>query len=301
MDFGGDVLFVQFAISATSTSVFSVIDLCRRAKRAGIGVVVGYHEGAREIDLLGLVSRAIYSAMAGATTTAIAFSAAGEQALRGAGFFTEIVRVPHGTAAIAIASPSQQAAVNKDFGLSVPTVLCLGFTHADKGTDLVIEAAEQISQASSGNVRFLIAGRPRKRKGIFRHMGRADKVFQKHLEKMAAARPNLDIEFRGFIPEDVATELLRQSGVVVLPYRKITQSGIANLALASGAAIVTSDLIGLADELCESGRYFSTGNALELAAQVSEVLADTELNTNLRRAALEKAAATRRARRADDS
>ena len=132
-------------------------------------------------------------------------------------------------------------------------------------------------------------------------MGRADKVFQKHLEKMAAARPNLDIEFRGFIPEDAATELLRQSGVVVLPYRKITQSGIANLALASGAAIVTSDLIGLADELCESGRYFSTGNALELAAQVSEVLADTELNTNLRRAALEKAAATRRARRADDS
>jgi glycosyltransferase involved in cell wall biosynthesis len=51
----------------------------------------------------------------------------------------------------------------------------------------------------------------------------------------------------GRVPEDEVTSLLAASDVVVLPFRRITTSGSAMLALAHGRPLIVPDLAALAD------------------------------------------------------
>ena len=287
--FGADMLFVQFAISAASSSLFSVLNLCRRAHGSGMKVVVGFHESAREFNLLGPVSRGIYRAIARYTSTAVAFSAAGEKALLDCGLFAGVVRVPLGTHPIEQARPLAANSVRTRYELEIPTVLCAGFTHPDKGTDLVLQVAEKVTQDLDGKVRFLIAGQPRQRRGLFRLMGQADEKFQIRLEQMAKESHGVNFLFCRYIPDEDIHEVMRQAAVVVLPYRSITQSGIANLALSSGAAIVASDIQGLAGELEDAAAYFSVDDTAGLAETLVSVLSDGVLSAQLRVLAIEKA------------
>jgi glycosyltransferase involved in cell wall biosynthesis len=274
IEFQPDVVFVQFAIAAASVNFWSIRSLSKKCFAAQIPVVVAYHEPLREYDLLGFVSRFIYRAMVRVTSVPIAFSSAGRQALTERGLFNEVAEFPHGTLGVATITDDDVQRVRDLYHVQKPLVLALGFTHPDKGTDVLLDAVDAIAEARSNEVQFLIAGSPRRRRGIFRILERRDVKFQQHLENQGRQITAVDVAFRGFVPDSDVAALLFVAEVVVLPYRKITQSGIANLALSSRSVVVSSDLPGLRSDLGDAAKYVAVGDSRAIAKQIAGLLGD---------------------------
>src|ERR1019366_7260995 len=128
-------------------------------------------------------------------------------------------------------------------------VLSLGLTQADKGTRLLVASMSGITRLLKGDVQFLIAGSPRARRGIFRLMGHNDRKFQRILTRGANSLTGVSIEMCGFVPDEDVSALFFLASAVVLPYRRATQSSVANEALSARAVIVASDIYELSSDL----------------------------------------------------
>lgn len=270
--FKPDVVIVQFAIAALSVNIWSVRSLCKRFSAARTPVVVTFHEPAREYNLLGFVTRLIYRMMVRVTDVPIVFSPAGRQALVERGLFENVVEVPLGTIGVTEITDEEIAHVRDLYEIRKPLVLTLGFTTVDKGVDVLLDAASEIAEMRSNDVQFLIAGKPRRRRGIFRVMERPDVKCQQRLETQANQLENVDIAFTDFVANADVAALLHTADVVVLPYRRITQSGVANLTLSSRSVVVCSDLPGLRSDLGNSAKYVAVGDPKALAEQVVSLL-----------------------------
>lgn len=283
-DFAPDIVVVQFALAALSMNIWSMRSLSRRFKARGVPIVVLFHEPAREYELLGSLTRALYRSWSHVTSVPLALSATGRLALESVGLFPRVSQIPHGTNSPLGADLADVERVRAAYGIVRPLVLTLGFVTPDKGTDILLDAAPQISRISDDRVQILIAGAPRPRRGLFRFMGRRDAKFQKLLEARARSHHDVAISFCGYIPDEDLTPLLYLADVVALPYRAITQSGIAAQALASRAVIVASDLSGLRDSLGPAAIYVPSGDPVALAEAIGGLLgeAGSSLRSQLR-------------------
>lgn len=293
VEFKPDLVFVQFAIAALNESLWSVRRLCKKCAAAHIPVVVAYHEPAREYDLVGIATRLIYKSMVRVTEVPIAFSTAGRESLIDAGLFKEVVEVPHGTTGVANITDEDVRRVRALYHIQKPVVLSIGFTDSDKGTDVLLDAVGSIAADRNNDVQFLIAGSPRNRRGVFRLRERRDVKCQQRLEDKAKVIANVDIEFSGFVAEEDVAALLFVAEVVALPYRRITQSGIANLALSSRSVVVCSDLPGLRSDLGDVAKYVKVGDSRAMAKQIVSLLGDDNASAreHMRERSGERAAA----------
>jgi glycosyltransferase involved in cell wall biosynthesis len=274
IEFEPDMVFVQFAIAAMNVSCWSVRHLCKKAFDANIPVVVAYHEPDREFNLLRFASRMIYKSMARVTNVAVVLSSSGKDALIKNELFDDAVEVRHGTGGVVEVTDIDIQRVRNSYDVKKPLVLTLGFISAEKGVDVLVSAASAIALSRDNDVQFLIAGSPRKRRGIFRIMGRRDVKCRERLEDQARSLPNVDIAFSDYIANEDVHALLFVADVVVLPYRSITQSGIANLAIESRSVVVASDLPGLRSDLGDAAKYVEVGNPTAMAEQVTSLLGD---------------------------
>jgi len=274
LSFDPDIVVVQFSIATFNVDLWSVTNLSKRFGAARVPVVVAFHETAREYDLLGPVTRFIYRSIVRVTDVPVVFSSAGRQALVENKLFDEVIEIPHGTTGIAPVTDVDFKRVRDRYQIRKPLVLALGFTDSDKGTDVLLGAASAVSTGVGDDVQFLIAGAPRRRRGIFRIMERRDFKYQRRLTTMAAEMQQVDIAFCGYVADGDVGPLLRMADVVSLPYRRITQSGIGNLALSSRAVIVSSDLPGLRSDLGDAARYFEPGDAKAMANEIIGLLGD---------------------------
>jgi glycosyltransferase involved in cell wall biosynthesis len=270
--FDPEIVIVQFAIAAMSTSLWSVKLLCDRLRAQGIRVIVSFHEPNREYNMFGFVTRAIYRSVSRTTDVPVVFSPAGYRALRDTGLFRDVVEVPHGTKGIESISSQELKDVRALFDVRKPLVLTLGFTSFDKGADIFIDAAKIISKNRNGDVQFLVAGAPRRRRGIFRIMERRDNKWQRRLLHQAEGLGNVELFFSDYVANENVAPLLHLADVVVLPYRRITQSGIANLALSSQSVIVCSDLPGLRNDLGDAASYVKVGDIAALAKEITNLM-----------------------------
>jgi len=103
-------------------------------------------------------------------------------------------------------------------------------------------------------------------------------------ESIRDAQPSgLPIEFRGYVAEDEIPELFRTTSVLVLPYDSATgSSGPAHRACEYGLPIVCADiddLPGMARDEGMSIRFYETGNAIDLADRLVEILESPELQS----------------------
>jgi glycosyltransferase involved in cell wall biosynthesis len=265
---------VQFAVAALNTSFWSVESLCKRCAGAGIPVVVTYHEPAREFELLKFVTPFLYRAMARVTSVPVVFSQSGRQALIENRLFDQVVELPHGTSGLTTITDADIQRVRERYDIQKTLVLTLGFTGFDKGTDVLLEAVPEIAKERGGDVQFLIAGAPRTRRGIFRVREFQDVTFQRRLERQGKKMVGVDVVFTGFVPDADVAALLFLADVVALPYRRITQSGIANLALSSRSVVVCSDLPGLRNDLGDAAVYVAVGDPKALAKGVASLLGE---------------------------
>ena len=276
VDYQPDIVIVQFTIASQSTTLFSTLRLMRVARRSGVPVLVAFHESSREIDRLGPLSRWIYRVAARNTTHPVVYSTAGSASLTRAGIFSHVTEVPHGCAPVEEISAEDFARVRDRYAIAAPLVLSLGFAHIDKGTELLVASVSGVHQRLEGKVQFLIAGFPRDRRGVFRIMGRADQKFQSVLLKRVGLLRGVSIDLCGFVPDEDVAPLLSIASAVVLPYRRATQSGIANLALSARAVIVASDIRELRSDLGTAARYFHSGSVVDLTDTLESVLSHSQ-------------------------
>ena len=235
-------------------------------------MVVTFHEPAREYNMFKFLTRAIYRSVSRATDVPVVFSPAGYRALHDTGLFNDVVEVTHGTKGIESISNQELDDVRVLFDVRKSLVLTLGFTSFDKGADIFIDAAKIISKNRNGNVQFLVAGTPRRRQGVFRIMERRDNQCQRRLINQAKRLGNVEISFSNYVANENVAPLLHLADVVVLPYRRITQSGIANLALSSQSVIVCSDLPGLRNDLGDAALYVKVGDTTALAKEITNLI-----------------------------
>jgi glycosyltransferase involved in cell wall biosynthesis len=87
-----------------------------------------------------------------------------------------------------------------------------------------------------------------------------------------------------FLSDAELAAALRRADVVVLPYRRIDNSGVLAAALAFAAPLVLSDVGGFGElhRRDDVGELVAPGDAADLATVLTRVLGDAELRAALR-------------------
>jgi len=269
-----DAIFCQFAISALRAGVTGANGLMARARQMNKPVLVAMHEPGREPHLLGRLSWHLYHRALLSASSAVVFSIAAEEILQAASFrppTLPILRTIHGVVVEAIPSTEEIQRVGAKYGVDERTALQLGFLHPDKGIESLIAA-------HGDGFSIAVAGTVRERRGFFRLMGVADRRYARRLHALdneLGARVN----WCGFVPGSEMRALVAAAGVIVLPYRSSTQSGIVAMAQSVGAPIVAS--AALEKQLEGGARIVDSTNPAELRNAILEVLNDQKLRHEL--------------------
>jgi D-inositol-3-phosphate glycosyltransferase len=159
-----------------------------------------------------------------------------------------------------------RAEAKRGFNISESTkvVLFLGHIRETKGLDLLLEAIPEVTRKVN-DVVFLIAGRPWK------------SDFSPYQKLIG----DLNIQDRcvlhiGFIPKEALEQYYSASDIVVLPYRKIYQSGVLIMAMSLGTPVLVSDLPGMTEIVSHgsTGYVFAQGSKDDLAEQLIRALKD---------------------------
>ncbi|MCA9514203.1 MAG: glycosyltransferase, partial [Myxococcales bacterium] len=166
-------------------------------------------------------------------------------------------RLPHGNFAYLDAHPAPPAP---------PTdLLAFGFIGPYKGLDVLLDALPRVRRAVP-DVHLRVVGRPR---------GDVGEVLARVRALAREGRAELD---ERFVPDGALPSLFDAARLVVLPYREISQSGVAVLAATRGRAIVASDVGGLGElvRAAGCGLLAPPGDADALADAIVALLTDDD-------------------------
>jgi glycosyltransferase involved in cell wall biosynthesis len=157
-----------------------------------------------------------------------------------------------------------------DLGEDDEVVLFFGYIREYKGLDVLLDAWPPVA-AARPSARLVIAG----------EVDRLDRQQRIDLERRAT---ELGAVHRfEYIPFEEVGDYFAAADLVALPYRRISQSGIAYLALALGVPVVATTVGGLLELLDHevSALLVAPDDAEALAGAVIRLLAEPELRTTL--------------------
>jgi glycosyltransferase involved in cell wall biosynthesis len=154
-----------------------------------------------------------------------------------------------------------------------PVILAFGLIRPYKGTDVLLEAFSRVDRGE-----LWIVGMPR--------------MPMDELRRLADRAPGRVRFVDRFIPDPEIPAFMRRADLVVLPYRKIEQSGVLYTALAFGRPLVLSSVGGFT-EIGERGaaRLVPPEDPDALAEAIKELIADRDTAAALA-AAAEREAST---------
>jgi glycosyltransferase involved in cell wall biosynthesis len=173
---------------------------------------------------------------------------------------------------------STAADLRERFGLGEAEILlAFGFVHVDKGLDDLVRALRIVrgpAGPSLDRVRLVIAGTVRPRQSVFRLFELRDRLHLARVLRMARRGGLADTIVRtGYVPEADVAGWFQAATAVVLPYRRIEQSGVASLANAFGAPVLASTAGGLGEQYDGSPWRFAPCSPGELATVLARFLA----------------------------
>ncbi len=180
----------------------------------------------------------------------------------------KVTIVPHGNYLDCMETPPSREAARQVLGIpaSRKVVLFFGQIKEVKGLDVLLEAMSTVCK-SEPEATLVIAGRPWK----------ADfSQYEERIERLGLAeRCILHIRY---IPDADVAAFYAGADVVVLPYRRIYQSGVLLLAMSYGRTVVVSDLPGMLDVVVpgRNGYVFAEGSPASLAEVLLSVLGNAE-------------------------
>ncbi len=180
-----------------------------------------------------------------------------------------IVRViPHGSYLGLIPAVMEQRLAREKLSLPIDENILLFFGQIKevKGLDLLINALALV-KGRIGPTKLVIAGK----------IWKDDFANYQNLidENKLADVVKLHIRY---IPDNEIATYYGAADVVVLPYRKIYQSGVLLMAMSYGIPVLASDLPGMREVITDgvNGFMFRSGDAHDLADRLIEVLSDAK-------------------------
>jgi glycosyltransferase involved in cell wall biosynthesis len=153
-----------------------------------------------------------------------------------------------------------------------PLAVLAGLIRPYKGADVLLAAWPRV-RPRVADARLVIAGRP-----------------MMNTARLATGQPGVELWPRHLADAELAA-LLQRADVVALPYRSIDNSGIVFAALATGSALVLSDVGGFRElhDRHGVGELVPSGDPDALADAVAGVLADHARGDRLREASVDAA------------
>ncbi len=192
----------------------------------------------------------------------------------------KITIIPHGNYLNAIPKSPTPVEARKALNLAMgePVLLFFGQIKKVKGLDLLLQALSPVI-AEFPTLKLLVAGK----------IWKDDfSKYEKSIRENNLQR-NIDLHIKYIPDKDVAT-YYRAADLVVLPYRKIYQSGVLLMSMSYGVPVVASDLEGMAEIISDGvdGFIFKEGNVASLSKKLIHVLANVEHLKQVSLAGLEK-------------
>lgn len=182
--------------------------------------------------------------------------------------------IPHGNylGDIGRMPPTEDARAKLGLPPTAPVLLFFGQIKEVKGLDLLLDALAAIKGAVP-DVVLVIAGKT---------WGQDFARYQSQIDSLGL-RSHCITQIRYIADDEVAT-YYAAADLVVLPYRRIYQSGVVLMAMSYGKPVLASDLQGMTEVIEDgvNGYVFRTGDTAHLAERLLSVLAD--------RAAMQRAA-----------
>ena len=261
-----DVIHVQFAVAAfgaRAVPLLRLLDALRRERTAPL--IVTMHEVTRDTATLRAAGRLIYRRLAARCAAVIVHTHAAFSVLTGP------VGVPPGKVTV-IPHPRPQPPLpgtaegdlRARFGLgNARVLLAFGFIHVDKGLGDLVRALTTADLSASGvldDVRIVVAGGVRPRRGPLRVFQVRDR---QHLRQVLRQARRGGVQSRltltGYVPDGDIAGWFGAAEAVLLPYRRIEQSGVAALASALGVPVLASTAGGLSELFAGSPWTFPPG------------------------------------------
>lgn len=176
--------------------------------------------------------------------------------------------IPHGNYLGDIGSLPSADSARAALGLphDAQVLLFFGQIKAVKGLDLLLDALAAI-KGTVPDVLLLVAGKM---------WGQEFARYQSQIDSLGLGRHCI-AHVRYIADEEVAA-YYAAADLVVLPYRKIYQSGVVLMAMSYGKPVLASNLEGMAEVIEDgvTGFLFRTDDAADLARRLSSVLADRD-------------------------
>ena len=153
--------------------------------------------------------------------------------------------------------------------LTPKRILMFGLQSFYKGTDILVDAVEQLSEDIRNKIHITIAG------------GTEKQLLE---EKLHLAKKSGIEWIPRYIEDDELNQMIADSDVLVLPYRAISQSGVLLQSLPYKKHILLSDLPSFRETLAGYPEecFFKTGSSEALAsAIISYVKGDVDVNAEM--------------------
>lgn len=284
--FAADVVHVQFAVAAFGTRTPGLV---RALGQLDVPVVTTLHEVTRDTDALRSAGRALYRALARRSTSLIAHTAPARRALtdRVGAAGRPVHVIPHHRAEPPAATVGANELRRRYELDGCRVLLAFGFIHVDKGLDDLVHAVALLRGGDPrwADLRLAVAGEVRTRSGAFRAFEARDRLHLRRIHRDARRFGVHDaIVESGYVPAGEVRPWFDVAEAVVLPYKAIEQSGVASMAAAVGAPMLTSTTGTLAAEFGDPRWPLPAGDPVGIATAIGGFLDAGGRDTAFRRA-----------------
>ena len=186
---------------------------------------------------------------------------------------SNIAVIPHGNYLDFLANaPSREEARNV---LSIPTdcfmALFFGQIKKVKGLDLLLEAWKKVDHQKKNSL-LVLAGK----------IWKDDAVKYQEIVEKGDIRSSVRFDIR-YVPDREALSYYAAADLIVLPYRKIYQSGVLLMAMSHARAVLVSDIPGMTEIIEDgvNGFVFHSEDIQELSKSLIGAMQDTNLRESV--------------------
>jgi glycosyltransferase involved in cell wall biosynthesis len=188
------------------------------------------------------------------------------------GFDPSVYVIPHGNYCAVVENIGRESG-RKAIGIGIDdlVVLFFGQIKVVKGLDVLL-AAMPLIRDQCQSIKLIVAGKVWKDDfSVYQELINAN-----NLHNIV----RLDIRY---IPDAEVDAYYSAADCVVLPYRKIYQSGVLLMAMSYGLPVLVSDLAGMIEVVSdgETGFVFKTGDHVDLANKLMEIIEDSALRVRV--------------------
>ncbi|OEU69189.1 MAG: hypothetical protein BA863_00115 [Desulfovibrio sp. S3730MH75] len=181
--------------------------------------------------------------------------------------------IPHGNYVRSLGQVPDKLVARNQLGIqrSGKVLLCFGQIKKVKGLDLLLNALPEVIERHPDTI-LVIAGK----------VWKDDYSRYKRIIEKYGLGPYC-IEKIQYIPNEEVALYYAAADLVVLPYRRIYQSGVLLMAMSYGKPVLASDLEGMKEIVRDNqtGFLFETGNIKSLSDRLNDILSDSTKMTRV--------------------